>query len=171
VADHPDTSGVKSYPNSELPNIRTRISGLNTLTSSFDVTVPTAGSYTTTYDIWSGRSYEIMIWMNKQGPIGPRADQYDSNGNPIPRVSNVSVGGHTWDAYYNGGSRGRNVISLVRTANTNSGTVDILACLQWIRSQGWIGDISVEKVQFGFEITASPGGMSFTTNSYDVSYS
>ena len=27
-ADHPDTSGVKSYPNSELPAINTRISDL-----------------------------------------------------------------------------------------------------------------------------------------------
>ena len=170
TADHPATSGVKSYPNSERPNIRTRISGLKTLTSTFNITVPTAGAHTSAYDIWSGRSYEIMLWMNTQGPIGPWADQYDSAGNPIPRATNVSTGGHTWNAYYNGGVHGRNVISLVRTSNTSAGTVDILACLKWIQSQGWIGDISVEKVQFGFEITSSPGGMAFTVNNYDVTY-
>jgi hypothetical protein len=170
TADHPDTSGVKSYPNSERPNIRTRVSAFASLTSSFSVTVPSGGSYETAYDIWAGRSYEIMIWMNAQGNVGPWADAYDSSGKPIPRATNVSAGGHTWNAYYNGGVRGRNVISLWRTSNINSGTVDILGCLKWIQSQGWIGDISIEKVQFGFEITSSPGGMAFTMNSYDVTY-
>ncbi|WP_117210464.1 GH12 family glycosyl hydrolase domain-containing protein [Allorhizocola rhizosphaerae] len=171
TADHPATPGVKSYPNSERPNIRTRISGLKTLTSTFDVTVPSGGAYATAYDIWAGRSYEIMLWVNKQGSVAPWADRYDDFGNPIPRVSAVSLGGHTWDAFYNGGPRGRHVVSLVRTANANAGTVDILACLQWIRNQGWIGDISIEKVQLGFEISGSPGGMSFTMNDYGVTFS
>jgi hypothetical protein len=170
TADHPDTSGVKSYPNSERPGINTRISAFTSLTSSFDVTVPSSGSYETAYDIWtgSGRSYEIMLWMNAQGKVGPWADKYDSSGNPIPRATNVNAGGHTWNAYFNGGAHGRNVITLWRTSNTNSGTVDILDCLRWIQSQGWFGDITIGKVQFGFEITASPGGMAFTVNSYDV---
>lgn len=169
-ADHPDTGGVKSYPNSELPDINTRISDLSSLTSSFDSTVPAAGSYSTTYDIWSGRRYEIMLWMNYRGAVGPWAGIYDDQGNPIPNVENVTVGGHSWDAYYNGGVQGRHVISLLRTSNTYAGTVDILAVLQWIQSQGWIGNISIEKVQLGFEITSSPGGLDFTMNSYSVSY-
>lgn len=170
-ADHPDTSGVKSYPNSEMPDIDTKITALQSLTSSFNCTVPNTGSYTTSYDIWSGRRYEIMLWMNKEGAVGPWADQYDAYGNPIPRAVNINAGGHTWDAYYNGGVQGRHVISLVRTTNTYAGTVDILACLVWIKNQGWIGDITVEEVQFGFEISGSPGGMDFTMNSYSVQYS
>lgn len=39
--------------------------------SSFNVTVPNAGAYTSAYDIWAdGHAYEIMLWMNKVGPIG-----------------------------------------------------------------------------------------------------
>jgi hypothetical protein len=67
-------------------------------------------------------------------------------------------------------ARGRNVISLVRTGNANSGTIDVLAVLRWIQSQGWISDISVEEVRSGFEITSSPGGMAFSVNAYSVTY-
>lgn len=169
-ADHPDTPGVKSYPNSELPDINTRLSDLQSLESSFDCTVPAAGSYATTYDIWSGRRYEIMLWMNKQGAVGPWAGQYSEGGDPIPDYTDVNVGGHTWDAYYNGGVQGRHVISLLRTDDTCSGTVDILAVLNWIQSKGWIGNITVEKVQLGFEITSSSGGLDFAMNSYSVTY-
>jgi hypothetical protein len=170
-ADHPDTSGVKSYPNSELPNINTSLSDLQSLTSDFDVTVPAAGAYTSTYDIWSGRRYEIMLWMNQEGPIGPWAGAWDEFGNPIPDATDVTVGGHTWNAYYNGGVHGRHVISLLRTSNTSAGSVDILAVLNWIQTQGWIGDITIDEVQFGFEITSSAGGLDFTVNDYSVEYS
>ena len=169
-ADHPNTSGVKSYPNSELP-INVNISGLKSLTSSFSCTVPSGGAYETAYDIWSGRRYEIMLWMNEQGPVGPWAGAWDQYGNPIPNVTNVNVGGHTWDFYYNGGVQGRNVYSFVRTTNTNSGTVDILAVLNWMKSGGWISDVTIDVVQYGFEITSSAGGMNFTMNSYSVEYS
>jgi len=171
TANHPDTSGVKSYPNSELPNINTRISDLQSLTSHFDTTVPAAGAYTTTYDIWSGRRFEIMLWMNQHGPVGPWAGAWDEFGNPIPNATDVTVGGHTWNAYYNGGVQGRHVISMVRTTNAYVGTVDILAVLNWIKAQGWIGNIVIEEVQLGFEITSSAGGLNFTINDYSVAYS
>jgi hypothetical protein len=170
-ADHPETSGVKSYPNSTLPDINTRISQLESLTSNFNCTVPSGGSYTTTYDIWSGRKKEIMLWMNKQGAVGPWADQYDEYGNAIPKAEDVTVGGHTWDFYYNGGSRGMHVYSFVRTSNTNAGTVDILAILNWMKNNGWVTDITIGYVQLGFEITSSAGGMDFVMNEYSVSWS
>jgi hypothetical protein len=169
-ADHPDTGGIKSYPNSGLADVGSRISGLASLTSTFNCTVPTGGAYETAYDIWSGRRNEIMLWMNKQGPVGPWADAYDQYGNPIPKVTNLSVGGHTWDFYYNGGGSMK-VYSFIRTTNTNSGTVDILAVLQWLKNNGWVSDLDMDKVQCGFEITSSAGGMNFVMNSFDVSYS
>jgi hypothetical protein len=63
------------------------------------------------------------------------------------------------------------VFSFVRTGNTNSGTVDVLAVLNWIRARGWFGDVTLGEVQFGFEITSSSGGMDFASNSYSVSFS
>jgi hypothetical protein len=77
----------------------------------------------------------------------------------------VTVGGHTWDVYH-GGS---NVVSFVRQGNINSGTVDILAILNWTAAQGWISTTSnLGKFQWGFEITSAPGGLNFVNNSYSI---
>src|SRR5213592_2507757 len=70
-ADHPNTGGVKAYPHSAR-NIGKRVSALGTLTSGFNVSRPGSGAYATTYDIWAGNNaYEIMLWANKQGAVGP----------------------------------------------------------------------------------------------------
>jgi hypothetical protein len=169
-ADHPDTSGVKSYPNSGLPNLGVKPSAIGALIASFDCTVPNAGAYTTTFDIWSGRRTEIMLWMNKQGNHEPWAHAYDSSGKPIPDIANVTVGGHTWNYYWNGGPRGFNVFSMVRTSNATAGTLDLKAILQWLVANTPLDDVTIDKVQFGFEISGSSGGMNFTTNSLDISF-
>jgi hypothetical protein len=166
TADHPDTSGVKSYPNVSK-EINASISSLGSLSSSFNVSVPGGGSYATTYDVWCDNDqYEIMIWVNKTGAVGPIARSWDDNGDPVAEDTNVSVGGHTWNVYK--GNIGFTVISFLRTSNTSSGTVDIKALLNWIRDRGWFGDVRVGKAQFGFEITSSSGGMDFTCNSYSL---
>lgn len=157
-ANHPNTGGIKSYPNATRW-IGKPVSQLGTTTSSFNVSVPTSGvAFTSAYDIWSAdNAHEIMLWMNKYGPVGPLGTFQ----------SRTSVGGHTWDIYR--GSNGANqVYSFVRTSNTNSGTVDIRAIARWIRTAGWFGDVTIGNVQFGYEITSSSGGKDFTTNSFSV---
>lgn len=71
-ANHPNTGGIKSYPNATR-YIGKKVSALGTTTSSFNVTVPTSGvAFTTAYDIWSSdNAHEIMLWMNKYGAVGP----------------------------------------------------------------------------------------------------
>jgi hypothetical protein len=159
-ANHPNTGGVKSYPNCTRAVNRT-LSSLRSLGSSFNVTVPTSGAYTTAYDIWANNNaYEIMLWLNKTGPVGPLGSLQTT----------ATVGGHTWQVY--SGSNGSNaVFSFVRTSNTSAGTVDILAVMNWIRSMNWFGDVTVGNVQLGYEITSSSGGLNFTTNSFSVSFS
>jgi hypothetical protein len=159
-SNQPNTGGVKSYPHSGRAVNRT-LSSLGSVTSSFNVSVPGGGSYETAYDIWANNNaYEIMLWMNKTGAVGPIGGFQTT----------VSVGGHTWDVYR--GSNGSNaVFSFLRHGNTNSGSVDVKAVLNWIRSQGWFGDVTLGDVQFGFEITSSSGGMNFTSNSFSVSSS
>jgi hypothetical protein len=158
-ADHPNTGGVKSYPNATR-SVNQPLSGLNSLSSTFDVTVPAAGAYTSTYDIWADdHSYEVMLWMNQFGPVGPIGSVQQT----------VTVGGHSWDVY-----RGTNgsfeVFSFLRDGNTDAGTVDILAIMNWIQEQGWFGDVTVGDVQFGYEITSSGGGMDFVTNDFSVDF-
>ncbi|MFI0897371.1 hypothetical protein [Streptomyces sp. NPDC020983] len=160
-ANHPNTGGVKSYPNATR-YVGAKLSTLHSVSSSFNVTVPSAGAYETAYDIWdTGNAYEIMLWMNKTGAVGPLGTSQ----------GNVTVGGSTWTVYR--GSNGANaVFSFVRTSNTSSSTVDVLAVLNWIRNtKKWFGDITLGNVQFGYEITSSSGGLDFVTNSFSVTSS
>jgi hypothetical protein len=170
VATHPETSGVKSYANASV-TVNKTLSSMKTLTSTFNVSVPSSGSYETTYDLWANNNaYEIMVWMNKAGNVGPIAASYDANG-AVPSASNVSVGGHTFNVYK--GSNGSNAVySFVRTSNTSSGTVDILAIFKWLQTNGWWGDVTLGQQQFGYEISGTGGSpLTFTTNSYNLSYS
>lgn len=160
-ANHPNTGGIKSYPN-VTKYVGKPLSSLSSVKSSFNVTVPSSGAYETAYDVWdSANAYEIMLWMNRTGAVGPLGTSQ----------GNVTLGGHTWTVYK--GSNGSNaVFSFVRTGNTGSGTVDILAILNWIKNtKGWFSNITLGNVQFGYEITSSSGGLNFTTNSYSVTSS
>ncbi|TDC70463.1 GH12 family glycosyl hydrolase domain-containing protein [Streptomyces hainanensis] len=161
-ANHPNTGGIKSYPNAKRI-VNRPLNQLNSLTSNYNVTVPSSGAYNTTYDIWdTDYDHEVMLWMNWTGPVGPLGTYQ----------TRVTQGGHTWDVY-RGSNGANNVYSFLRVGgNSYSGSVNILPILRWIATQGWwpsnepIGD-----VQFGYEITSSAGGLNFTTNSFGVSYS
>jgi hypothetical protein len=169
LANHPRTSGIKSYPNVSY-TLNRSLSTLSTLNSSYNVTVPADGDYETTYDIWANNNaYEIMIWTNKQGAVGPIAESYNSNG-AVPTATNVNVGGATWNIYR--GSNGANaVFSFVRTSNSNSGTLNVLAMLNWLRTNNWWADVTLGQFQFGYEISGTAGQSAFTTNSYTLSFS
>lgn len=171
-AQHPDSGGIKSYPNSTR-EIGEKLSALKSVSSSFNVSVPSSGAaFESAYDIWAGsnNAYEVMLWMNYAGGVKPIAANWSSSGDPVASYTNVTVGGHTWNVYK--GSNGTNAVySFVRTSNTSSGTVDVLAIMNWIKGKGWFADETLNRVQFGFEITSSPAGLNFVTNSYSVSYS
>ena len=156
-ADHPDTGGVKAYPNATWP-VNRPLAEISTLTSSYDVTVPDGGAYNTAYDIWDvDHAYEVMLWVNQTGPVGPLGTYQDT----------VTLGGHTWHVYK--GDNGYNeVFSFLRDGDSTAGTVDILPVLRWVQEQGWWGDVTIGDVQFGYEITSSAGGMDFTTNDFEV---
>ncbi|MGY0058018.1 glycoside hydrolase family 12 protein [Streptomyces sp. LZ34] len=160
-ANHPNTGGIKSYPNAKRV-VGKKVSAINSLNSSYNVTVPSSGAYNTSYDIWdTNYDYEIMLWMNKTGPVGPLGTSQGS----------LTLGGHSWTVYK--GSNGANeVFSFIRTSNSTSGSVDIKAIVNWIKNtKGWFGDVTIGDVQFGYEITSSSGGLDFKTNSFGVSFS
>ena len=160
-ANHPNTGGIKSYPNAKKM-INKSITSLSSLTSSYNVTVPSSGSYNTSYDIWdSNHAYEIMLWVNKTGAVGPLGTSQGT----------VSLGGSTWTVY-KGNNTANDVFSFVRSSNSTSGTVNVLPILKWIKdTKGWFGNVTIADFQFGFEITSSSGGLNFTTNSMSVSSS
>nr|WP_271585771.1 glycosyl hydrolase [Bradyrhizobium sp. CCBAU 53415] len=174
-SNQPNTAGIKSYPH-EAFHIGKPLRSINALRSSFNQDVPTHGAWDVAYDIWdSSNQHEIMLWTNYTGNadgsvnVKPISYHYrqDPSGAAIPVYTNVDVGGATWNVFE--GFNGHKVISLLRTSKTNSGTVDIKAILQWIKSKGYFGDINVGSVQYGVEITSSPGGMNFNFKDWTVS--
>jgi hypothetical protein len=167
TANHPNTSGVKSYPNISF-SPKQALSDINSYSSSFQVTVPTDGAWETTYDIWvkdsNSTRIEIMLWMNKNGPV------YPASPSPTPAVPSVTTGGHTWNVYY-GAFGGNQVVTLIRTTNTTSATVDIKDILDWIIANHGSFDSSwtLDQVQFGFEIVSNGSVQDFLVNSFSVS--
>ncbi|MGI5367049.1 hypothetical protein C9J60_33380 [Streptomyces sp. A244] len=160
-ANHPNTGGIKSYPN-QTKAINKSITSLTSLTSSYNVSVPSSGAYNTSYDIWdTDHDYEIMLWVNKTGAVGPLGTSQGT----------VSLGGHSWNVFK--GTNGANeVFSFIRTSNSSSGTVNILPILKWIKdTKKWMGNETIGDVQFGYEVTSSSGGLNFTTNNLTVSSS
>jgi hypothetical protein len=166
TANHPNTSGIKSYPNVER-KVNLNVDNMGAVSSTFAVTRPSGGSYSTTYDIWyNNYAYEVMLWMNYTGAVGPIASSYNCGG-ACPEATNVNVGGHTWNIYR--GSNGANaVFSFLRTSQTNSGTVDITAISQWLRSNGWFGNVNLHSIQLGFEITSSNGSQQYRVTNFSV---
>ena len=160
-SDQPNTGGIKSYPN-DTKWVGQPINSLNSVTSGYSVSIPSSGAFETAYDIWdSGNANEIMLWLNKTGPIGPIGSY----------VTNVSVGGYNWNVY-KGWNGSNNVYSFLNTGYSTSGTVNILDVMKWLEySEHWIGNVTLGNVQFGWEITSSSGGMNFGVNNYWVSSS
>lgn len=171
-AGHPDTGGIKAYPHAGWA-VNQRLSALRHCSSRFAVTVPAAGSYNTAYDIWcESHAYEIMLWVNWRGKMGPIARSWDATGKPAVESAGVAVGGYTWDVYK--GTNGANdVFTFLCTAPATAGEVDIMAVLDWIKARGWFnrqggGDVLLDEVQFGWEISASPGGLDFSADDFSV---
>ncbi|WP_428312934.1 GH12 family glycosyl hydrolase domain-containing protein [Hydrocarboniphaga sp.] len=170
-ADHPNTGGVKSYPN-VLYYFGRNISAINTLQSGFNVSVPGDGAWEVAYDIWDeNKSNEIMIWMNSTGSSdgcgnnAPISYNYSSSGCAAPTDWNVYIGWNNWNVF-RGHNGSNNVYSFVRTSYTNDGAVDIKEILNWLRNKGWLDDVKIGDISFGYEITSSSGGRDFVTNSY-----
>lgn len=172
-SDQPNTGGIKSYPHITY-TVNKTISALSTLSSSVSVTSPSGGAWESTYDIWVGNNaHEIMLWLNYTGTaagcgnVKPISYNWTSAGCAIPVYTGVSVGGSTWNVYR--GNNGSNMVySFLRTSKTNNTTVDVLAILKYLKNLGWMSDLVVGDVQFGYEITSSSGGMNFVTKAFSV---
>jgi hypothetical protein len=130
------------------------------VSSNHNVTVPSGSglAYCTTYDVWgNGTDYEIMIWTQWQGSVGPIGSY----------VTDVNLGSRDW-AYYEGTNGSNEVHSFLARSHTTDSWVDITAICQWLVSQGRMPQVSIDHIAFGFEITSSAGGHNFICNSYDV---
>jgi Glycosyl hydrolase family 12 len=144
-------SGVLTYPDSQLdvPNTP-EISSLSSVASSFADTNPNTGTYEDAYDIWlngvadpSAGSDELMIWTNNHGQT--------PGGSPM---ATVTIGGQTWTAWKGNGG----YMAFVANSNVTSGTLNLLAFLQWVIAKGWVpADSTLNQVDYGVEICSTDG--------------
>lgn len=128
------------------------------------VLTQTSGAFNVAYDIWlhtsanppsnGGQSDEIMIWLNKLGNPAPAGSVY---------ASNISIAGATWTLWE--GNVGWPVHSYVRTANTSSAVMNVMAFMNDLVTRGRIPNTRyVTGVQAGVEVRS--GGGTLTTNGF-----
>ncbi|THV38428.1 GH12 family glycosyl hydrolase domain-containing protein [Glycomyces buryatensis] len=158
-ADHPNTGGIKSYPNVSY-TLGRDVWSMGNVSSSFNVSNPSGSglAYNTAYDVWgNGHAHEVMIWTQWTSNVGPIGGY----------VTNVNLGGRNWN-YHQGHNGGNHVYSFMATSQFTSGTVNITPICQWLVSQGRMPRVRIDQIQFGWEITSSAGGRNFNVNNYSL---
>ncbi len=159
---------VEAYESAQFNYANTpgseEIANISTMTSSFDETMPTGSLGTNgfdaeaAYDIWlNNYGLEVMVWVDNQGqtPAGSV-------------IGTATLGGQNFTIYQSGST-----YSFVLDTNETQGTVDILAVLHWLTTNGYTSTTSyMTQFNFGFEI-CSTGGVTdtFTVNALSLTQS
>jgi len=165
VSDQSDNQGqIETYPDTEY-DIGGRddqppsndIAATNSITSTFSEAFPSAGDWDAAYDIWLNNwTTEIMIWNQWSG-----SNSYW----PAQATQTLSLDGVPYSFYNNGGE-----LMFFRQTQVSSGSVDILAALQWLVSQGLVKSSDVPwQLEYGVEISATTGTETFPMT--DLSFS
>ena len=132
--------------------------------SSVSYTYPSSGTWNASYDLWfdptprtdgQNTGAEIMIWLNRQGPVQPVGSQ----------VGTANLAGGTWAVWF--GNIGWNVISYVRTSAASSLTYTVNDFYSDAISRGYAQrSWYLTSIQAGFEPWV--GGAGLTVNSFAV---
>jgi hypothetical protein len=157
VSDQPPgNTAVLSYPDVQyiltLPDDQPApLSGFTTITSSFSQSMPSDGDFEAAYDIWLNNwNTEVMIWTDNHGQ--------QPAGAPVPAAV---LDGQTWTLWAGNGKSGgypTGPFSFVLDGNETSGTVNILATLDYLMSHGYIPTNSaINDVEYGWEICSTNG--------------
>jgi Glycosyl hydrolase family 12 len=148
------------------PYVAQQIQSINSIPSEWGYSVPAAGQYNVSYDLWvhpqqdppnPNGGLEIMIWTTTRDvvPIG---------GN---QGYTVGFGGAEWEVWY--GSAGAwNTVTYRRVTNTSSVDMDLLPFVEHAVGQGYAQDSwYLLGVEAGFEIWE--GNQAMTSSYYQVS--
>ncbi len=166
VVSYPDTQETYTTT-SDTPN---PLSDFSSITSSFAGNGPASrgDDYEAAYDIWTGTgnnnfAQEIMIWVDNHGQTPAGSD-----------VASAAIGGVGYKVWST--SRAGTVgdtVSMVLDSNRSSGSVNILADLNWLESNGYLpAGSGLNQIDFGWEI-CSTGGVpeTFTLSQYRITAS
>jgi hypothetical protein len=143
------------------------VASLKTLTSTYSEFMPHNGQTVAEagYDIWTNYTSDIMIWLDNVNRAAGGAVQ----------IGTASIGGQSFTVYQHGGAGGEIIFSLDGSggtgtfANQPNGTVDILGVLDWVQSHGYVSNMTVSLIDFGYEICSTGGAPeTFRVASYSV---
>ncbi|KAJ7768266.1 glycoside hydrolase family 12 protein [Mycena metata] len=168
-------TGVKSFTNIGVNNgLNKQLSAIKSIPAVWTWSQSTSGTVVAdvAYDMFtsttSGGSAvnEIMIWLANFN-AGPISAVYSSSGQPVPKVSNLSLGGHTWNLYF-GSNGANNVYSFLPTSGTiTSFNADINLFLKYLTAnQGISTSQFLTTAQGGTEATS--GSATLTTSAYSL---
>ncbi|MEV1334025.1 cellulose binding domain-containing protein [Micromonospora costi] len=147
-------------------NLPVQVSRISSATSSITYRYVSGATYNASYDIWLDPSprtdgvnqMEIMIWLNRQGPIQPI-------GSP---VGTAALAGRTWEVW-RGSNGSNNVISYVAPSPITSLSFSALDVIADVRNRGAITDSwYLTSIQAGFEPWQGGVGLAVTSFSAAV---
>ena len=185
---------VETYPDTEydlvsapyacsMPNCGPVISSLSSVSSNFGIVLPAGTNigYDAAYDTWvdglnENNSDELMVWNKWEN---------DLNGYS-PTVSNVVIGGTSYDVYEQGlpGSGGAGLTIFAMNNQEASGTVDLLSIYNWVIANhpnwfdcsstaacqaGGSNPAELSSVEYGVEISYTDGSQDFGVNNFSLS--
>ncbi|MFI2376229.1 cellulose binding domain-containing protein [Streptomyces sp. NPDC018964] len=150
-------------PGTALP---ARISTISSAPSSISYGYVGDAVYNASYDIWLDPTprtdgvnrTEIMIWLNKVGPIQPIGSQ----------VGTAGVAGRTWQVW-SGGNGSNDVISFVAPSAVSSFSFDVMDFVRETVARGMArNDWYLTSVQAGFEPWRNGAGLAVNSFSSTV---
>ncbi|MFR9778876.1 GH12 family glycosyl hydrolase domain-containing protein [Micromonospora sp. MS34] len=146
-------------------NLPVQVKNISSAPASISYNYVSGASYDAAYDIWLDptpkkdgvNQMEIMIWLNRQGPIQPI-------GSP---VGNATIAGRTWEVW-RGSNGSNNVISYLAPSAVPSMSFDAMAFINDTKNRGAItNDWYLTSIQAGFE--PWQGGVGLAVNSFSQS--
>ncbi|MBM0233377.1 cellulose binding domain-containing protein [Micromonospora sp. STR1_7] len=147
-------------------NLPIQVSQISSATSSISYRYVSGAVYNASYDIWLDPSpkrdgvnqMEIMIWLNRQGPIQPIGSV----------VGTATLAGRTWEVW-RGSNGSNNVISYVAPSAISSLNFSVLDFINDVRNRGAITNSwYLTSIQAGFEPWQGGVGLAVTSFSAAV---
>jgi hypothetical protein len=160
MSNQPDLAGaVQTYPDTLYSLNGTASKTINqytSITSTFAEAYLMQGNWDAAYDIWLNNfSKEVMIWNEWNGGPGYWATQAKTA---------VTLNGVPYHFAKNG-----TILQFFRVTQAKSGSVDILAALKWLQTNGYLTTTDkLTQIEYGVEICSTVGTQRFDTTGFSV---
>ncbi|KAJ7158214.1 glycoside hydrolase family 12 protein [Mycena crocata] len=167
-------NGVKSFTNINVNSgLNKQLSAISSIPalwtwsqSSSSVVADVAFDLFTSNSAGGSAVNEIMVWLANFN-AGPISAVFNSAGQPVPVVSNLSLAGHTWNLFF-GSNGANNVYSFLPTSGTiTSFNGDINLFLKYLTANRGVSTTQfLTTIQGGTEATS--GSATLTSSAFSL---